>query len=758
MTLLETNVWYFSTQPGPFDLYHIGTPSQGLTVSSKLKANSVLRLPRVSNSKIQIIEQNSPLKPYLRIPFHIDYAYRDYYKESLPRDIYHIIKSLSLYEMVSMYGRARGPPSDKSVINGTAITFTKEHPLHLTHFLRKYNKFKIPLLWGTRMPNMRSIILNDKYYIQTLVLYRPWSFQHPVKQLEQTWEYAFYWKPSEFAMTVIDREQNYHDCKSIAQHSRIANTVTTTNEIFSPSVDTDTTTSNPFAVDSSLETQHNPRVVNAHMLRFFEVTSKHVIPVPDEITSQLHMYAILQQTIYNTPSPVDIQMSWQFRAASLINVHSQMLTTAPTAAQQSILLSAAFKWETIDIAQRRSHLSQYKSNNVILGNLSFSAVIAIHQLNNRQQIVFEIGAATLLRAHLFGTNASSNLSETLFTKLDSILNSKHQNLLFQTGCAGTGKSVSIHAINHFAQSWGIQHRLALTAYTGSAALGINGITLHTWAGLLPRAGQSSNSFMNTNQLPDLSQVALFIVDEVSLISSALFYQVHLQLQTRLKNDLPFGGISAIFSGDMAQLPPIGSTKCALYHRIPLTIDPTTMQSNSFQGQLLWRSITDVVILTKNYRAIKDPQFIAFLDSVRTNAHIKPEYLQKLRSRIITPDLLSISPPPVGATTIWYTNDDVNDTSSIMLHDNAKRLHQQVYRFPASIIDAQGSNIEFQHEIYANHLIGIPCGNNQKQLCIANLDLYIGAGVSLWREMNYCHMAYVMAVKEYLSILSHPYLT
>jgi hypothetical protein len=154
-TLLETNVWYHSAVNSDTDRYHVGEPVHGLTLQSKLRDKTVLRLPRVVHNHVLPSTVNNPSSTFTaQVPLHIDYRHRSCSKcsETTKKKI----KDLSLYEAVSLYHRVRGQPSDKALMLCTSIAFTKQHPLHATHFWRLHPRPVVPLLWGPRMPDFRK--------------------------------------------------------------------------------------------------------------------------------------------------------------------------------------------------------------------------------------------------------------------------------------------------------------------------------------------------------------------------------------------------------------------------------------------------------------------------------------------------------------------------------------------------------------------------------------------------------------------------
>jgi ATP-dependent exoDNAse (exonuclease V) alpha subunit len=95
------------------------------------------------------------------------------------------------------------------------------------------------------------------------------------------------------------------------------------------------------------------------------------------------------------------------------------------------------------------------------------------------------------------------------------------------------------------------------APTGVAAQNINGQTIHS--ALYIRNTQTyfeTLSHYNNQQNEKLSQIKAIIIDEVSMVSSALLSFISLLFAKINKVSVPFGGIPTLLIGDIAQLPPV----------------------------------------------------------------------------------------------------------------------------------------------------------------------------------------------------------
>ena len=134
--------------------------------------------------------------------------------------------------------------------------------------------------------------------------------------------------------------------------------------------------------------------------------------------------------------------------------------------------------------------------------------------------------------------------------------------VFFTGSAGTGKSVLLREI---IRQLRIKHkremdRVAVTASTGLAACNIEGVTLHSFAGIglgkeaipelvrkIKRNQKAKSRWMRTKVL---------VIDEISMVDGDLFDKLEGIARIIRNNGRPFGGIQLVITGDFFQLPPV----------------------------------------------------------------------------------------------------------------------------------------------------------------------------------------------------------
>ncbi|MFT6844199.1 MAG: ATP-dependent exoDNAse (exonuclease V) alpha subunit [Flavobacteriales bacterium] len=132
--------------------------------------------------------------------------------------------------------------------------------------------------------------------------------------------------------------------------------------------------------------------------------------------------------------------------------------------------------------------------------------------------------------------------------------------IFLTGSAGSGKTYVLNQYIKYLKARKIA--VAVTASTGIASTHMNGMTIHSWAGigikqaLTPKDLKtlSARKYMKDK----LEAVQVLIIDEISMLHKQQLDLVDTVLKHFKNNMLPFGGIQVVFAGDFFQLPPIGN--------------------------------------------------------------------------------------------------------------------------------------------------------------------------------------------------------
>jgi len=130
--------------------------------------------------------------------------------------------------------------------------------------------------------------------------------------------------------------------------------------------------------------------------------------------------------------------------------------------------------------------------------------------------------------------------------------------IFITGQGGVGKSLILSKLK--TRLW--SKDMAITSTTGRSALLIEGTTLHSYLGIglgltdEKSMADSISGFCKKRW----KKLEILVIDEISMLSPVLFDKLEYVARTLRKNDLPFGGIQLILSGDFCQLPVVNETR------------------------------------------------------------------------------------------------------------------------------------------------------------------------------------------------------
>lgn len=131
--------------------------------------------------------------------------------------------------------------------------------------------------------------------------------------------------------------------------------------------------------------------------------------------------------------------------------------------------------------------------------------------------------------------------------------------VFLTGSAGAGKTYTLNQYIQYLKARKVP--VAITASTGIAATHMNGMTIHTWAGIGIKDVLSDHDLKNMKERKYLKEhlenAQVLIIDEISMLHAKQLNLVNQVLKYFKESDEAFGGIQVIVAGDFFQLPPVG---------------------------------------------------------------------------------------------------------------------------------------------------------------------------------------------------------
>ena len=232
--------------------------------------------------------------------------------------------------------------------------------------------------------------------------------------------------------------------------------------------------------------------------------------------------------------------------------------------------------------------------------------------------------------------------------------------VFLTGEPGAGKT---HTVNEFIKwAMGQRKQIAITASTGIAATHINGMTIHSFAGigikkkLMP--GDADAIWRNEFKARQMAVPDILIIDEISMLDANTLDMVDevLSLHPMFGGaGKAFGGKQVIFVGDFFQLPPV-----------PDRFKKDVPVKFAYEAES-WKHAAPVVCyLTEQHRQ-NDLEFLDLLTSMR-NGEIEKKHIDLLNSR-------NDIPVYVPETTMLYThNEDVDRLNYDMLSQIEEEPH------------------------------------------------------------------------------------
>lgn len=221
--------------------------------------------------------------------------------------------------------------------------------------------------------------------------------------------------------------------------------------------------------------------------------------------------------------------------------------------------------------------------------------------------------------------------------------------IFLTGSAGTGKTYVLQQYIQYLKARKIP--VAVTASTGIAASHMDGMTIHSWAGIGIKE-QLSKSQINTLKTKKylkkhLEETAVLILDEISMLHKNQLDLVNEVLQQFRKSSEAFGGIQVVLSGDFYQLPPIGQQ------------GEKSKDKFAFMAKSWLDANFQVCYLTEQYRQSDNP-LNKLLNQIRSRS-LSEESLQLLQQAVNNQTKFNISP-----TRLYTHNEDVDQMNAIEL--------------------------------------------------------------------------------------------
>jgi len=222
--------------------------------------------------------------------------------------------------------------------------------------------------------------------------------------------------------------------------------------------------------------------------------------------------------------------------------------------------------------------------------------------------------------------------------------------VYLTGAAGSGKT---YVLNEYIKYLRQHHIIAgVTASTGIAATHMNGMTIHSWAGLgIGEAIDIDKILAKSTLKKRMAEAKVLIIDEVSMLDGHVLDAVDTITRAFKDSSKPFGGLQVVLSGDLFQLPPV--TKSG---------EPFFVFNSE-----AWRSMNLKICYLEEQHRQDDSQLLGILNAIRSN-DVDETHFEMLSERL--------KPAPDGEDIIkLYTHnthvDDINQTELKKLKTSSK---------------------------------------------------------------------------------------
>jgi nucleoside-triphosphatase THEP1 len=215
--------------------------------------------------------------------------------------------------------------------------------------------------------------------------------------------------------------------------------------------------------------------------------------------------------------------------------------------------------------------------------------------------------------------------------------------VFLTGPAGSGKTYVLNEYINFLKERGVE--VAVTASTGIAATHLKGITIHSWSGIGIKDYISDYDMDILEQKQYLwkrfEKTKVLVIDEISMLKASVLDSVDKVSQLFKRNNLPFGGMQVIFSGDFFQLPPIEKKKKNEEEKT-IFMDEEGFSDVPFAFKAnVWKKLDlHICYLKEQYRQ-SDNVLLDLLEEIRKGT-VSSKGLEILRSRLIENEDLEIT--------------------------------------------------------------------------------------------------------------------
>lgn len=540
----------------------------------------------------------------------------------------------------------------RGTLCSSKLRFKTSHPSYKTHVVQILKPHQMYTLvpTGPPIPRRDREENHESYCRLMLILFKPWTTPADLKPANLSWADAFdQFTQSEDIlyehMEIVNNLQFLHECRDSRDHDaakrRISREMPRGNGDNISIIDTDLSANANEDALHELEEQHDELLRDVLRLRSVNDTniaeclnalslshlSSHIRSSTDSlVTADRDLNNLVNFTEATDVAQIGLWKAYYTarRKSAKLTLQEEGTTTRP--------LNHALHPSITGLDNLNLHLDASNSSNSPISSEnanienparmpvtleSLSSVISNHwTLNVDQKRAFNIVAN-----HATDTNSTAPLTMIL------------------SGPAGSGKSQVINALRHFFHARHEKRRFRVASFMGIAANNVSGLTLHAALNISNNNARRANDSSATEELMYMwSGVDYLFIDEVSMISCEFLFKISEILCRATGRKEPFGGISVIFAGDLAQLPPVAETRLHAYVN-PSHLAATDRGQQRLKGKLLWLSISTVVVLHRINRqsGAENARFVELLNRLRLGECNASDF-HLLQNRIVSATL------------------------------------------------------------------------------------------------------------------------
>jgi ATP-dependent DNA helicase PIF1 len=215
--------------------------------------------------------------------------------------------------------------------------------------------------------------------------------------------------------------------------------------------------------------------------------------------------------------------------------------------------------------------------------------------------------------------------------------------VYLTGAAGSGKTYVLNRYIKYLRENNIV--VGVTASTGIAATHMNGMTIHSWAGLGHSDSIDIERILAKSSLKKrMAETRVLIIDEVSMLDGHVLDAVDTITRAFKDKTKPFGGLQVVLSGDLFQLPPV--TRNA---------EPFFIFNSD-----AWKSMGLKICYLEEQHRQDDSNLLSILNAIRSNS-VDETHFEELSERI------KPAPPDQDIIKLYTHNAHVDDINKAELN-------------------------------------------------------------------------------------------